>query len=539
LLILHGWGSKKQTGFYSFICEYLKLTKLRVKDTSSSQPNEALAEACYYLLKSKKIPTLFDAILIDEAQDLVSQNWLFEDKQPFFWLAYQSLKPQNSLNLQSKLLIYAYDEMQSLSQHNLLNPSQLFGDKIGKVLTGKYESTVNKTEVLNYSYRTPEKILNTAFAMNMGWLRPLGMLRIINDDDENIWQEIGYKITGKLQINEKVTISKIKTNYTYPLTKFWQDDLIEFKTFYSRQQELDYLAESILHNLRFDGLRPARNILVIILGNNYQAKELQNETKKVLTNKGIDVFIPNANYNNKNNNNYYQEYNSKFWQEGAVTISLISQAKGNEAEQVYLIGLDNIAKEEANLSLRNQIFIGLTRTKAWVNISGVGNYVMYKELKEVLKVDDHFSFKVLNLPQQQLKLTVKSELINSFLLGNRDFSQIDLSNLNLKNLSLININLIGSNLNNTNLENTDLSKAKLISANLSKSNLTNVNFYRANLSYANLQSANLSYANLQGANLRGANLQDAILHNINWQNSDLSDAILPKNFSPSFSNKQK
>ncbi len=529
LLILHGWGSKQQPGFYSFICQHLKVTKLRVKDTSSQQPNEALGEACYELLKTRKIPCLFDAILIDEAQDLVVKHWLFEGKQPFFWLAYQSLRAVDTVNQQQRRLIYAYDEIQSLANYHYLTPSELFGEKVGNLLTGKYHNEINKTEILNHSYRTPESILNVAFAINMGWLRPLGMLTTIND--KTIWQEIGYQLKGKLAVNQQVTLTRIKPVNSHPLTKFWQEELIKFNTFYSRQEELNYLAESILHNLRFDGLRPCKNILVIVLGNYHEAQQLQQDTAKILIKKGIEVFIPGEQNKAKSNHyyrEYYQENQNQFWQEGAVTVSRIHQAKGNEADQVYLIGLDNIAKEEANLSLRNQLFIALTRAKAWVNLSGVGKYVMYEELKQVIASGNTFTFTVRNLPDKQLKISIKAELINRFALGCRDFAQIDLSGFNLESICLDKINLIGANLSQINLRYANLHNAKLINTNLSNSDLTGINLTQAKLINANLRGANLSNANLQSADLSYADLTETILENVNFEQADLTETILPQ-----------
>ena len=45
---------------------------------------------------------------------------------------------------------------------------------------------------------------------------------------------------------------------------------------------------------------------------------------------------------------------------------------GQEADMVYVVGLDNLAKNESNLSLRNQLFIALTRARGWVKLSGWG-----------------------------------------------------------------------------------------------------------------------------------------------------------------------
>jgi len=59
---------------------------------------------------------------------------------------------------------------------------------------------------------------------------------------------------------------------------------------------------------------------------------------------------------------------------------------------VYVIGLDMIAEKEDNFALRNQLFVALTRTKGWLNISGVGDYPMYKEFEEVLASGNKFEF---------------------------------------------------------------------------------------------------------------------------------------------------
>lgn len=61
------------------------------------------------------------------------------------------------------------------------------------------------------------------------------------------------------------------------------------------------------------------------------------------------------------------------------------RAKGNEADMVYVVGLDNVAKDESNLQLRNQLFVALTRAKGWVKLSGVGSYPLYEEIWRVMR----------------------------------------------------------------------------------------------------------------------------------------------------------
>ena len=50
------------------------------------------------LLKQATIPQIFDAILIDEGQDLIVDRYKFKDKQPFYWLAYQALRSPNPIH---------------------------------------------------------------------------------------------------------------------------------------------------------------------------------------------------------------------------------------------------------------------------------------------------------------------------------------------------------------------------------------------------------------------------------------------------------
>ena len=98
LRILHAWGSRTQPGFYTILCQLAGTYALSVGDGSTKQPNEALAEVCLQLLQSSSIPQIYDAILIDEGQDLMADKWKYEGKQPFYWLAYQALRPADPIH---------------------------------------------------------------------------------------------------------------------------------------------------------------------------------------------------------------------------------------------------------------------------------------------------------------------------------------------------------------------------------------------------------------------------------------------------------
>ncbi|MGK7944277.1 MAG: pentapeptide repeat-containing protein, partial [Microcystaceae cyanobacterium] len=504
ILILHAWGSQKQQGFYQYLCQITNTYSLSVSQTDRQSPSESLGEVCVDLLNRTAIPQVFDAILIDEAQDLMVNHWQWQGKQPFFWLAYQALKPCNHLDDSQKRLIWAYDELQALETLKIPTASQLFGEELGHLVTGNYAETIPKTWTLNRCYRTPSQILMAAYGLGMGLLRPHRRITGINQREE--WKALGFQVKGELIKGKKITLTRLDQDKTHPLAKWWQKELINFKTYETRQQELAALSTKIKNNLRQDGLRPSQDILVIILGNYFDGQKLQSYTAKYLTRQGIDIYIPSADNCNQIPHNSSQINQSQFWYQGAVTLSRIYRSKGNEAAMVYLIGLDHIAQSEGDILLRNQLFIALTRSQAWVNLSGIGNYSFYQEVKEVLNSLDQFTFTYSPSVKREISSQTMNEILQRYAVGERNFQGIDLKSANLARVKLSKANLIKANLSYANLQKADLTYSKLIAA---------------DLSYADLSGANLRYAKLIGANLTGT-----IFKNTDLSYADVSDTLL-------------
>ncbi len=502
LLILHAWGSKDQQGFYQYLCQITNHYFLSVKETERQSPSESLGEVCVNLLKTTAIPQVFDAILIDEAQDLVVNHWLWQGKQPFFQLAYQALKPCNPLDIKQKRLIWAYDELQSLESLKLLTPSQLLGEEFGHLVTGNYPYNIPKTQTLNRCYRTPSSIVMAAYGLGMGLLRPQGMITGMKDKTE--WETLGFQVSGELIKGQTITLTRSHHQDSNPIAQWWQDPLIEFNTYDTRQQELAALSQQIKQNLRQDGLRPSQDILVIILGDYFETVQLQTYAAKYLTRQGIDIYIPTANTCNTIPHSFANH--NQFWYEGAVTLSRIYRAKGNQAAMVYLIGLDNIAKAETDIQRRNQLFIALTRCQAWVKISGISYYPFYQEVRQVLQSLEQFTFPYKPPLKRELYIQPIHELLNRYAIGERNFQGIDLSDANLEKVNLSKANLIQANLSHCNLRNAKLNQTKLIAA---------------DLSYADLSGASLRNAKLIGANLTGT-----ILDHTDLSHADLTDTII-------------
>lgn len=505
LQVFHAWGSREQLGFYRLLCQVTGVIPVGVNQTIFQAPNEALGEACVDLLKQRAIPQLFDAILIDEAQDLMVDHWHFQGKQPFYWLAYQALRPINTIFPQQRRLIWAYDELQSLDSLKVPSVSEIFGEEYGNLVTGKYRNGINKSYMMNRCYRTPAQLIMVAHSIGMGWLRPQGMLTgMIHKED---WNNLGYEIEGSLVKGKKITIKSSQEKLPHPLTNLWKDSLIEFNIYLSKQQEITALAQTIKYNLRKDELRPSGEILVIVLGDYLEASKQQKIIANFLIKQGIDIFIPGT--KNCNCLDAESEENpNQFWFKGAVTIARIHRVKGHEADMVYVLGLEFVAQKEDNLLLRNQLLIAITRSRGWVNLSGIGNYAFYQELNKVIASRERFTLIYMPPQKREIIATEAGKLLNRYRLGERNFQQAELSNGVLNNLNLTDINLIGANLSGANLQNTQLVRAKLIAADLSQANLTG-----ANLTKAKLIGANLTGANLTNANLSQADLSDAIIDN--------------------------
>ncbi len=517
LRLLHAWGSKGRSGLYGVLCEAAGVERLKVNDLPPQPPSSALATACHHLLQRAEIPIRFDAILIDEGQDFVADNpGDFGNVQPFYVMAYRALRSPHRL-------IWAYDEAQSLETLNIPTARELFGDEFGNLVSGHYPDGIPKTEILGCCYRTPEPILTAAHAIAMGWLRPDGMLGGMTRAED--WQAIGYDIEGDWVAGDRVVLERPPQNSPNPVPQLGSDPVLTFETYRSRRAELHALADNLWHNLRYDGLRPSGDILVIVLGENYEAMQLETEVARFLMEAGLDIFIPTTAECNAFNRDRANP--DRFWCVGGITVSRIYRAKGQEADTVYVVGLDNLAKAERNPSLRNQLFVAMTRSRGWVKLSGIGNYPFYAEVRAVLASGSRFELTPQQRPQRDLGIGVVAETLRRYAAGDRDFQNLDLSGAQLAGVDLRGANLIGAQLCRATLCNARLDGVKLAIANLSGADLTGACLRDAKLVGANLNRTILAGADLAGANLDGADLANADLTDTNLAGTDLSDAIFP------------
>lgn len=116
----------------------------------------------------------------------------------------------------------------------------------------------------------------------------------------------------------------------------------------------------------------------------------------------------------------------------------------------------------------------------------------------------------------------KSELLERYAAGERDFTGDMWQGPNLQKVDLQSVDLRG-----VVLRRVDFSGACLKGANLSDSDFRGATFEGADLSGANLQNADLSVTGWYGADLTGADLRGATFQNAHLLNVNLTGARLP------------
>ena len=371
LQIIHAWGapgSRDRDGIYYQYCRIHDITYFDFGMASDKFGREnAFTGACEHALgQARENIQLYDVILVDEAQDF---------SPAFLRLCYELLRGKDS-----KRLVYAYDELQNLSGDSLPSPEEIFGKNAdGSPKVRFDEARGNEAQrdiILKKCYRNSRPVLVTAHALGFGIyrdaLQPGGTGLIQMFDHPELWEEIGYqRRDGKLEEGSSVTL--YRPEETSP--KFLEDhspidDLIQFISFDSQEEQADWLTREIKENLENDELRH-EDIIVI----NPDPRTTQSSVGPIrsrLLEMGINSHLAGV-----------DTTPDIFFQIGRdlVTFSGIYRAKGNEAGMVYIINAQDCHSSLRNLaSIRNQLFTAITRSKAWIRVLGVGSRM--KEIKK-------------------------------------------------------------------------------------------------------------------------------------------------------------
>lgn len=384
--IFNAWGSMESPGFYRLMSAKLARNPRSLNSAKAeyrrrfgreSTGGDLLPFICRELLEhgADRIEPCFDALFIDEAQDLISADpsvsW--EGREPFFWLAYCALRPADVARPEQRRLVFAYDEAQSLNTLRIPTARQLFGDELSALFVGR-------SRVMRCSFRNPKPILLAAHALGVGLLRRGGAVQGLNAEE---WKAIGYEIDGKLHPGQVATLLRTDENSPNPVPRWSREESIAMMTHPNEHAELEALRAALLQDIREHELRPSRDILVIDLHGAARSTRVRKvlETTDALG-AGVPCFHPALDSADRN----------EFWRSGAVTVSDIRRAKGNEAPMVYVIGLEALTSHKKGwdevIRARNSLFVALTRAQAWISLSGVNRdaaaQTLFEEIRRVV-----------------------------------------------------------------------------------------------------------------------------------------------------------
>lgn len=356
LNVRHCWGGSAKEGIYSLIAKKYGMTPVDFGSASSKYGSEqAFAGICAELLERVKRdpnPEIFDAMLIDEAQDM---------PQEFFELVYLVTKSP-------KRIIFAYDELQTISSYTMMPVEDLFGrfaDGTPRVRLENREREARQDIVLPICYRNTPWALTIAHSLGFGIYRiappgsEIGLVQMF--DDPELWKDIGYeKRSGALELGHRVELGRSEqATPKYFQAEIKPEEAVVVKRFETVEQEYEWVAQDIQKNIKEEELL-SDDVMVI----HCDTMTIRSQGAKIiraLASKGIMGHIAGI-----------TSSASLFSVPSSVPITHIYRAKGNEAPLVYVVGAQSCFSGLEMARKRNSLFTAITRSRAWVRISGVG-----------------------------------------------------------------------------------------------------------------------------------------------------------------------
>lgn len=386
--LLHAWGSKSELGLYSFVADKLNQQVYSYNEAIMKYGSaDAFKGICKELLNNMSVCSpenmrLFDHILIDEAQDLPSE---------FFKIAIRLFKDQNK-----KRLVFAYDELQTLNQNTMPSLDEMFGvDSEGNSIVeiGNESENEPKTDiVLPICYRNTKWALSIAHALGFGVYRENVKQPLVQFfEDLDVWKKIGYRVAGgNLDYGKEVTLVRDKSPEYFETLLTSSDAVQVHEPFATKEQEYAWIVNQIKKNIEEDELEP--DDILVIFPNAWEAKNHYAAFRKVLIAAGISSIMPSVNVDR-----------DTFSQTGSITCTHIYRAKGNEKPMVYLADAEYGCLQSEIVQARNVLFTAITRSRAWIRISGIGNGMdrIKKEIEKCQRND--YALKINIPPKEEIR----------------------------------------------------------------------------------------------------------------------------------------
>ncbi|MBS1815255.1 MAG: DEAD/DEAH box helicase [Acidobacteria bacterium] len=376
LKILHAWGSARQAGVYS---EIAAQNDIDVRDVSYARERfiyeNMFGGVCDELLtelkKKGNAKELFDAVLIDEAQDL---------PRSFFEACFLSARPP-------KRVVWAYDELQNLGSYSMAPPAELFGSKEnGEARVpnlNETPGTARRDIVLPVCYRNTPWVLTSAHAIGFGIYRPKGLVQFF--DDPSLWQEIGYKVTeGQFEPGNQVALQRSENSYPSYFSELLNPaDSMSWARFSEPEEQYRWIARQIQGNLEQDELQ--HTDILIVIPDALSSKHVGGRIIAALDEYDISAHLAGV-----------TSSVDRLYQPGSVAISSIFRAKGNEAAMVYVVNSEYAVQSFQASKARNVLFTAITRSRAWVRVCGCGEGMdaVVAELQQVANAAYQLRFQV-------------------------------------------------------------------------------------------------------------------------------------------------
>ena len=310
------------------------------------------------------LPSLFDAILIDEAQDLPPE---------FFQLVY-------SVTADPKRVVFAQRAAAPLGDGDAHRRGALRAwsarrdTRKPRLPSGRSAARHRSAHLLpKHAMGARDRPRRRHRRIPRRWPTPAS-------DEPAIWVEIGYNIVhGELAAGEQVTLRRGSHSYPDYFPRLLEPaDAVAAYGFADEAEQDEWVARAIAENVGTDKL-DADDIL-IVLPESRTARRRAASLIKLLGSRGISAHLVGV-----------TSSGDALLQPGSVAIAHIHRAKGNEAPMVYAMDSHLATRRSTEVTRRNTLFTAITRSRAWVRVVGWGPDMtaLLTELEHVVGVHAH------------------------------------------------------------------------------------------------------------------------------------------------------
>ena len=345
--IMHAWGGYGLQGVYSTCCKFNSLPTVTFREAALNRPDDPFDYVCEELNKFD-LQAQFDFCLMDEAQDFPTN----------FYRLCRKITRNNRV-------VWAYDDFQNILDVKIQDEKETFGkDEKGNYYIDFSKKTDELQDiVLHKCYRNPRKNLLAAFALGLGIYNSEGRdVKMVQRLENNShWEGLGFTVEqGSSKVGDQMVISRSAENSPLLKNEYLSDDVETLKviSFSSLSEEVNEVCKMIEDDLSKE-LKP-EDINIISLDDR-NAKAYFSDISENLNKRKIKTF----NLSTAPNDNIVYKVKDH------VTLSTIYRAKGNEAGSVYIVGIDATFRNKYSIIERNKLFTALTRSTAWVTLTGI------------------------------------------------------------------------------------------------------------------------------------------------------------------------